>query len=73
MASLTFLGIFSWISSTVGSLLSVVWLVVVIYSLYRLWTSSSSDGAKIVWTLVILLFPILGTILWLLLGNSSRR
>jgi hypothetical protein len=38
-----------------------------------LWTSSSSDGAKIVWTLVILLFPILGTILWLLLGNSSRR
>lgn len=68
MLNPTFLGIFSGYTFW-----GVIWLVIVIYSLYRVWTSNSSDGAKIVWTIVILLFNVVGTILWLLFGNSDRR
>lgn len=46
-------------------------LIADIYALYQIFTSSASTGAKVVWTIVILLLPILGFILWLVFGPKG--
>jgi hypothetical protein len=43
-------------------------LVADIYAIYNVFTSSASGGKKILWTLGILIFPVLGFIVWLLAG-----
>lgn len=35
-------------------------------------TSAASTGAKVVWTLVILILPVLGFLAWLLFGPKGR-
>jgi hypothetical protein len=39
-----------------------------IYSIYKVWTSGTSTAAKLVWTLVIALLPVIGLWIWLLAG-----
>ena len=46
-------------------------LIADIYALYNVFTSSASTGAKVIWTLVILLLPVLGFIAWLIAGPRS--
>lgn len=46
-------------------------LIADIYALYQIFTSGASTGAKVVWTIVILLLPLLGFILWLVFGPKS--
>lgn len=46
-------------------------LIADIYAIYKVLTSAASTGAKVVWTLVILLLPILGFIAWLLFGPKG--
>lgn len=50
-------------------------LIADIYAIYQILTSAASTGKKVIWTLVILLLPILGFILWLIFGprGSSAR
>ncbi len=43
-------------------------LVLDIYAIYQTLTSSASTGAKVVWTLAILILPVLGFIAWLIAG-----
>ncbi|MCB1348125.1 MAG: PLDc_N domain-containing protein [Maritimibacter sp.] len=42
-----------------------------IYAIYSILTSRNSAGAKILWTILVLLLPILGFIIWLLAGPRS--
>lgn len=43
-------------------------LIADLYAIYQVLTSSASTAAKIVWTLAILILPILGFIVWLVAG-----
>ena len=43
-------------------------LILDIYAIYQVITSGASTVAKIVWTLVILIFPVIGFIAWLVAG-----
>ncbi|MEQ5869429.1 PLDc_N domain-containing protein [Sagittula sp. NFXS13] len=43
-------------------------LVLDIYAIYQTLTSGASTLAKIVWTLAILILPVLGFIAWLVAG-----
>ncbi|MFP5358074.1 MAG: PLDc N-terminal domain-containing protein [Gammaproteobacteria bacterium] len=47
-------------------------LVAVIYAIVNVVGSSVSNGKKVLWILLILFLPLLGFILWLLLGPRSR-
>ncbi len=49
-------------------LLGLIILIADLYAIYQVLTSSASTAAKIVWTLVILLLPVVGLIVWLLAG-----
>ncbi len=43
-------------------------LLLDIWALYNVWTGGSSVGSKILWSAVILILPVVGLILWFLLG-----
>ncbi|MEB8388300.1 PLD nuclease N-terminal domain-containing protein [Rhodobacteraceae bacterium KMM 6894] len=49
-------------------LFGILVLIADIYAIYQVLTSSASTAAKVVWTLAILILPVLGFIVWLIAG-----
>lgn len=49
-------------------LLAVLHLVLCVYAIVKIVGSGATAGTKTVWIVVVLLLPILGLILWWLLG-----
>ncbi|WP_425100269.1 PLD nuclease N-terminal domain-containing protein [Tropicibacter sp. S64] len=47
-------------------------LIADLYAIYNVLTSGASTGAKVVWTLAILILPVLGFIAWLVAGPRGR-
>ena len=47
-------------------------LILDIWAIINILGSASSVGSKLVWTLVILLLPVIGVIIWFFLGPRSR-
>lgn len=56
----------------VGGLLGLIILVLDVYAIVKTLGSGASTGAKVLWVVVILVLPVLGLILWALLGPKSR-
>lgn len=55
----------------VGGLLGLIWLVIVIWAVVKVAKSSASGLAKLLWILVLLFFPLVGLIIWFLLGPKG--
>ncbi|ETX28077.1 PLD nuclease N-terminal domain-containing protein [Roseivivax isoporae] len=53
-------------------LFGLIVLILDIYAIYQILTSGASTLAKVLWTLAILILPILGFIVWLLAGPRGR-
>jgi hypothetical protein len=53
-----------------NNLLYLVWLIAFIWSLYDIWTGKKDQGKKILWTIVCLVLPVLGTIIYLVAGRK---
>jgi hypothetical protein len=47
-------------------------IILDIWAIIKILGSSASDVAKIVWTLVILVLPVIGLIAWAVAGPKSR-
>lgn len=54
----------------VGGIFGLIILILNIWAIIKTVDSSATTGVKVVWILVILLLPVLGLLLWLLLGPS---
>lgn len=52
----------------VGGILGFLLLVCIVYAIVKTAQSSASTGTKVIWIVVLLLLPVLGFILWFLLG-----
>jgi hypothetical protein len=52
----------------VAGLLGLIWLIIVIWAIIKTAQSSAGPVPKILWILILLVFPVIGLILWLLLG-----
>jgi hypothetical protein len=52
----------------VGGLFGLLVLIVNVWDIIRVVGSSASTGKKVLWVVLILLLPVLGVILWFLLG-----
>lgn len=52
------------------SLLGIIILVLDIIALLSIIQSGMTLGMKIVWALVVLFLPVIGMILWFLIGNK---
>ncbi|SDI90029.1 PLD nuclease N-terminal domain-containing protein [Alloyangia pacifica] len=48
-------------------------LVLDIWAIVSVLGSSASTGAKVLWTLLIIVLPVLGFIIWLIAGPKSSR
>ncbi len=51
-----------------GGLLGLILLVLNIYAIVKIVGSGATTGMKVIWVIVILIFPLLGFILWLIFG-----
>lgn len=52
-------------------ILGLIVLIANIYAIFKTWTSTASALAKIIWTIVILVLPVLGFIAWLVAGPKG--
>lgn len=49
-------------------LLGLIFLACIIYAIVKTLGSSAGTGAKVIWILVLLVFPLVGFIAWLIFG-----
>lgn len=52
-------------------LFGLIILIADIYAIYKVLTSGASTLAKVVWTIAIILLPVIGFIAWLVAGPKG--
>jgi len=52
-------------------ILGIIVLILDIYALVKTWQSAVSTGAKLLWTLLIVVLPVIGFIIWLIAGPKG--
>lgn len=53
-----------------GGLLGLLHLILVIYAIVKIIGSSAGTGSKVLWIVLVLLLPVIGLLLWFILGPS---
>lgn len=56
-----------------GGLLGLLVLIADIWAIINIAQSSATPGRKLLWIVIVLLFPLLGWLLWLLMGPRTGR
>ena len=52
-------------------LVGLLVLIANIYAGVKIWSSAAGTGAKVIWTLLILILPVVGFIIWLIAGPKG--
>lgn len=52
-------------------ILGLIILIANIYALVKTWQSGASTGAKLLWSLLIFVLPVIGLIIWLIAGPKG--
>lgn len=55
---------------------TLIWLLVIavdVFALYNIWTSKEDTVPKVIWTIVILVLPIIGAIIWYFAGPKTAN
>ncbi len=60
---------YGWGSGLMGLLI----LIADLYAIIQVLGSTATTGAKLLWILLILFLPVIGFILWLLMGPGNKR
>jgi hypothetical protein len=55
----------------VGGLLGLILLVLDVYAIVKTIGSGASTGSKVFWTVLILILPFLGLVLWFFAGPKA--
>ncbi len=55
----------------VGGLLGLIILIIDVWAIIKVVQSSAGTGSKVLWVVLILVLPILGLLLWFLLGPKG--
>jgi hypothetical protein len=55
----------------IGGIVGLLILILDIYVIYRILTSRIDPGMKLVWVIVVLVLPLLGPILYLVIGAKQ--
>lgn len=56
-----------------GGLLSLLVLIADVYAIVNILQSSADTAKKVIWTVIVLVLPVLGLILWFFLGPRTGR
>ncbi len=54
-------------------IIGVIVLILDIWAIVSVISSNSSVGSKVLWTVLIIILPIIGFIIWLIAGPRSNR
>lgn len=57
----------------IGGLFGLIILILDIWAIVKTVQSRKSTGSKVLWIVLILILPVLGLILWFLLGRGDER
>lgn len=63
--------LFSSMGNVFGGLLSLIWLIIVILAIIKVAKSGASTLAKVFWIIVLIIFPLVGLIVWYLFGPKG--
>jgi hypothetical protein len=55
----------------ITGILGLIWLIIVIWAIVKVAQSAAGPTAKILWILALLFFPLIGLIIWFLLGPKG--
>ena len=55
-----------------STLLGLAVLVLDVWAILRIWRSSASTGKKVLWTVLVILFPVVGLVVWFFVGPGGR-
>ncbi len=61
------------LNSGYSGILGLLILIGDIWAIINIFQSSASNGKKLIWVLLVLLLPLLGLVLWFLLGPRDRK
>lgn len=50
----------------------VIWFILIVLALMDLFKSTLPANTKLLWLIVILIAPVLGSVIYLILGRNSR-
>lgn len=56
----------------IGGLFGLLILVADVWAIVNVFQSSASTGSKVFWTVLILILPLLGLIIWLIAGPRGK-
>lgn len=56
-----------------SGLMGLIVLIADLYAIIQVLGSNATTGTKLVWILLILILPVIGFILWLLMGPGNKR
>ena len=51
----------------------LIHLAVVIYAAIQIWNSSADQTKKLVWIVVVAVFPLVGLIIWFFMGPGTPK
>lgn len=57
----------------IGGLFGLLILIADIWAIINIVRSSASTGSKILWTIIIVVLPLLGLIIWFFAGPRSAQ
>ena len=57
----------------IGGLLGLIVLIADVWAIVHVFGSGRAVGAKVGWTVLILIFPIVGFLIWLVAGPRTVR
>ncbi len=56
-----------------GGFGGLIVLVADVWAIVNIFQSNSDTGKKVIWTVLVILLPVLGFILWLLFGPKTNQ
>jgi hypothetical protein len=56
-----------------GGLFGLLLLIADVWAIVNIFQSSASTDRKVIWTVVVIVFPLVGFVFWLLLGPRTGR
>jgi len=52
-------------------IIGLIGLILIIYAVVKTLSSTASTGAKVIWIVALLVFPLVGFIAWLIFGPKG--
>ena len=51
----------------------IIHLAIVVYALLQIFGSAATTGKKVLWVLIVAMFPVVGVIVWYFIGPGTPK